>query len=156
MPKIVILVGPPASGKTTYAKKLQEKGYARVSKDDIRRSVFGVQYDPDLEGAVRGIANAIVTNLVIGEHDIVIDCTNLKERDVEEWKGVVKGACVALYNPPEYQFVVEDSFCDVPREDLLLRDSQREASVGEEVIEKMCELVSLYQERKGMKDGKKP
>lgn len=32
--KIVVLVGPPGSGKSTYCKELQDQGYIRVSQDD--------------------------------------------------------------------------------------------------------------------------
>lgn len=34
-PKIQILVGPPGSGKSTYAKDLTKQGYVRVNQDDL-------------------------------------------------------------------------------------------------------------------------
>lgn len=37
MPKLILLVGPQGSGKTTYAKELEAQGYVRVSQDDQGR-----------------------------------------------------------------------------------------------------------------------
>lgn len=35
MSKLLMLKGLPASGKSTYAKELSDKGWIRVNKDDI-------------------------------------------------------------------------------------------------------------------------
>ena len=39
-PKLLCLKGLPASGKSTYAKELESKGWGRTNKDDIRKLDF--------------------------------------------------------------------------------------------------------------------
>lgn len=39
MPKLLVLKGLPASGKSTYAKELVNKGWKRVNKDDLRAMI---------------------------------------------------------------------------------------------------------------------
>ena len=36
---IIILVGPPGSGKTTYSEILKTEGYERISQDDQGKDV---------------------------------------------------------------------------------------------------------------------
>lgn len=45
-PKIYLLCGLPGSGKTTYAKQLQEQGVIRLSLDEELFKLFGRDFNP--------------------------------------------------------------------------------------------------------------
>lgn len=49
-PEVVLMCGIAGSGKTTYAKDLEARGYARLSVDEEiwhRFGRYGVDYEPD-------------------------------------------------------------------------------------------------------------
>jgi len=76
---IHVLVGLPGSGKTEWAKRFRrDNGGIILSKDIIRREMFGVEFDPDLEGDVYNIFNNMYTSALCGSiENIIIDNTNL-------------------------------------------------------------------------------
>jgi len=75
---IFVLVGLPGAGKTEWAKKKQEEtGAVIISRDDIRRCVYGIEFDIDNEGGVNLMFWALYRAALQAEIDIIVDCTNL-------------------------------------------------------------------------------
>jgi predicted kinase len=58
--KLGIMCGMPLSGKSTYAKKLQDQGWVRVSLDDIRLALHGEIYKAEAEPLVWESAEIMV------------------------------------------------------------------------------------------------
>ena len=44
MKNLIILVGNIGSGKSTYAKKYQKKGYIVIARDQLRYAIGGGEY----------------------------------------------------------------------------------------------------------------
>jgi predicted kinase len=85
MPKLIILKGLPASGKSTLAKEwvLKAPKYrARINKDDIRRGLedegsFGPEYSKEKEKETNKIKEAGVLHCLAQGIAVVMDDTNL-------------------------------------------------------------------------------
>ncbi len=92
-PRLIVLMGYPASGKTTLARHMQDRdlGLARVNRDDIR-SMIGLPYNRTLEAIVRWIEVELVRRLLANGISVIVDDTNLKWETRNNW-GVVAGAC---------------------------------------------------------------
>ena len=71
--KLVILVGAPAAGKSTWRR--QFKGEV-ISTDDIRREEFGVQFDPRVEPAVWRLAHRRLARALAEGKEVCFDATN--------------------------------------------------------------------------------
>jgi predicted kinase len=44
MKTLIILVGPPCSGKSTYAKQKELEGFTRISQDDMGRYSYYIEF----------------------------------------------------------------------------------------------------------------
>ncbi|MCK4581530.1 MAG: AAA family ATPase, partial [Dehalococcoidia bacterium] len=76
MRQLVVLVGLPGSGKTSFRERHPK--WAVVSKDDIRRTVFHRDFDLDYEDAVERIFTAALVETVQSSAQVVcVDSTNL-------------------------------------------------------------------------------
>lgn len=71
--KLIILIGPPGAGKSTW---LQRFSGEIVSTDDIRRKEFGVQFDPEVEPEVWRQAYLQVAKALAAGKDVGFDATN--------------------------------------------------------------------------------
>ncbi|GID94821.1 AAA family ATPase [Amorphoplanes digitatis] len=132
MTRLLITRGLPASGKTTFARKLQPR-VVRVNRDDLRRMLHGRPlYTQWAEGQVTRAQRAAVEALLRGHTDVIVDDTNLRAKTVREWAELA-----ARFHAT---FEVHD-FTDVPLEECLRRDADRgeDERVGEEAIRRMHE-----------------
>jgi predicted kinase len=136
MKKVLMLKGLPASGKSTYARKLVDKGgYFRINKDSIRDMVHNNHYNKNNEKIVEKVRdNLILLALEVGQTPIVDD-TNLAERHYEHIKQLVHG--IAEIEIKEFNLDLETC---------IKRDLKRPVSVGEAVIRGMYNQFYRKQE----------
>lgn len=128
-PRLEVLKGLPASGKSTYAKELEQQGWVRTNKDTIRATLFPDYKQKRDEKKVVKERNRQVTEALEQNKDVVVDDTNLNPVHIKELAAIAR-----QYNAV---FKVNDSFLDVPLSVCIERDKKREASVGESVIRGM-------------------
>jgi predicted kinase len=123
-----VLVGLPASGKSTEAKILVGQGWIRTNKDTIREELFPDYKRKDEKKVVKERNRQIIEALSQGKN-VVVDDTNLNPIHVRDLANIAK----------EYDadFEVDRSFLDVPLSVCIKRDKNREKSVGEQVIRGM-------------------
>ena len=124
---LVILVGPPASGKSTWGKAFAEANdMTYVSTDAIRAEIGSGEDDQTVSAAAFYIARRRVSaSLGLGK-STMIDATNVSRKARKDWINLGRG---------HGAYIIAVAF-EVPREELLRRDSQRERHVGPEVIDK--------------------
>ncbi|MEU4428444.1 AAA family ATPase [Actinoplanes sp. NPDC024001] len=132
MKRLLITRGLPASGKTTFARKLQPD-VVRVNRDDLRVMLHGRRlFTQRAEAQVTQAQRAAVEALLRAHGSVIVDDTNLRAKTVREWAEMA-----ARF---EAAFEVHD-FTDVPLEECLRRDAERseEVRVGEDAIRRMHE-----------------
>jgi len=132
MARLIITRGLPASGKTTFARKLQP-AVVRVNRDDLRRMLHGERlFNQWAEWQVTIAQRAQVEALLRAGLDVCVDDTNLRSQAVRDW------AELAARNRAAFE--VHD-FTDVPLEECLRRDAERpeDDRVGEGGIRRMYE-----------------
>ncbi|MGX6605707.1 phosphatase domain-containing protein [Micromonosporaceae bacterium Da 78-11] len=130
MTRLLITRGLPASGKTTFARKLQPN-VVRVNRDDLRRMLHGQRlFTQWAEGQVTHAQRAAVEALLRAGASVIVDDTNLRAKTVREWAELA-----ARFGAT---FEVHD-FTDVPLAECLRRDADRPAEdrVGDEPIKRM-------------------
>lgn len=80
-PTLIVMMGNCGSGKSTYARKVAQKGYLYVSRDDIRTMIGGGTYifNKNLEPAVFDIEHYAIAMLMDTEKNIIIDEVGLSK-----------------------------------------------------------------------------
>ena len=79
MQKVTILQGLPASGKSTYAKKLvnaNPENTIIVNRDSIREGL-GKYWVPSRECLVTQIEQFMIKEALLKRYNVIIDATNL-------------------------------------------------------------------------------
>jgi predicted kinase len=122
-----MLKGLPASGKSTYARKLADDGYVRVNKDDLRAMLHNGKWSKWNEEQVLDMRNAIIYDTLARGQSVVVDDTNFAIKHKEVLQVIAR----------ETGATFETKFFDVPVEECIKRDLARPNSVGERVIRSM-------------------
>lgn len=82
--QLILTIGLPRSGKSTWAKKQR---YPIVNPDSIRLALYGQAYIKEAEQMVWAIAKYMVKALFLAGHDtVVVDATNTTEERRNFWK----------------------------------------------------------------------
>lgn len=134
--RVIILRGLPGSGKTTWAREFikHRPWYRRVSRDALREMFAFGCYDYTDEKLIRKVQCQLIRDLLREGSHIIVDNTNLRERDVKE----IKGASVVYWEGESYLSVRVLEF-HTPLEECIRRDALRPRPVGAERIREMAE-----------------
>ncbi len=127
MPKILLLKGLPASGKSTYAKGLADNGWIRVNKDELRSMLNNGKCNRVNEKLVLAIRNNTIIEAINSNRSVVVDDTNLAPVHRNVISDIAKKLGATF----------ETKFFDAPVDECIKRDLAREKSVGRDVILKM-------------------
>ena len=89
-PVVLVLQAPPACGKSTHAREYTcgngSLEWVIVSKDDIRK-MLGNYWVASREDLVKKIEWESARCAVQEGYNVVIDATNLRDKDVKRWEG---------------------------------------------------------------------
>jgi predicted kinase len=124
---LIILCGPPASGKSTWGKKFaQDNDIERVSTDEIRAQIGSGEGDQSVSAAAFSIARQRVSATLGAGKSAMIDATSVTRKARRDWINLGRG---------HGAYIIAFAF-EVPKEELLRRDAQRERHVGPEIIDR--------------------
>jgi predicted kinase len=127
--KVLILIGVPASGKSTWSLDFVRKNpdWVRVSRDDFRFMLKDQPVcEPRIELLINTIQDSVILEALAKGLNVIIDNTNLKKKYIEHFAKLVEP-----YASVEFQIF------DISLEKALERDEAREKKVGKEVLERM-------------------
>lgn len=142
MSKLILLVGLPASGKSTLAEELSVKYNANIlSSDAIREEILGDVNNQSENTNVFEVMNNRAKALLSKGGNVIYDATNInRKRRVHLIKQELKAdeyICYYLGSSLGY---------------CLFRDSEREREVGYEVIDKMYKTMQIPVKSEGWND----
>ena len=127
-PTLVILVGPPGCGKSTYAKKyIKEHKYSiYISSDETRKELWGNEATQGDNSQVFYLMQVRTIEALKNGQDVVYDATNMTR----------KGRASIISICPKFA-KIEAHIIWAPIETCIERDASRERTVGKEVIDRM-------------------
>lgn len=123
-PIVLVLQAPPACGKSTYARQKvsgeNAKSWVIVSKDSIR-NMLGVFWVESREDLVRKIEWSSAECAVKKGYNVIIDATNLREKDMRRWEGFCR----------EFDCELQFKRWALPYSEAVSRDQARNGKPGE-------------------------
>lgn len=141
MTHFIMMVGLPASGKSTYAKNFNQYGeyFEIISSDAIRKELFGDESVQKDNGKVFGEVFKRTKNNLLRGNNVIVDATfiNRKSR-----KGILE--MVSKIDNVTKEAIVMTT----PYHVCVARDMERDRTVGKDVIKKflMRFQIPMYSE----------
>lgn len=125
MSKILVLQGPPASGKSTYAREFikGKTDWVIVNRDSIREG-RGEYWVPSQEDYISDLEEFSIRSAIKRNYNVIIDATNLNPKTQEKWRKIAT----------ETKSSIEFKEFYIPFKEALERDKNRGRSVGEKVL----------------------
>lgn len=127
MSKILILSGPPAAGKTSYAREFikGKTDWVIVNRDSLREG-RGDYWIPSQEDYISDLEEFSIRAAIKRNYNVIIDATNLNPKTREKWVRLAA----------ETKSLIEFKEFYIPFKEALERDKNRERSVGEKVLKR--------------------
>lgn len=127
--RVVVLIGLPGSGKSTYLERL---GVAGLSSDALRQLLADDETDQSIHAQVfETLRYLLRRRLTLGREATYIDATNLTPQERHPYIAIGRA----------YGCRVEAVFFDVPVEICIERNRRRRRTVPEEAVRKMSEKL---------------
>ena len=125
MSKILVLHGPPASGKSTYAREFikGKTDWVIVNRDSLREG-RGDYWIPSQEDYISDLEEFSIRTAIKRNYNVIIDATNLNPKTQEKWRKIAT----------ETKSSIEFKEFYIPFKEALMRDGTRERQVGAKVI----------------------
>ena len=126
MPEIIIAIGCPASGKSTYYKNNYEKrNYIQISADAIRKKTLGSEDDQSRGSLIFKIFYENLSLQLQMNSNIYIDNTNINRKSRKD---------ILKFAKKHNNYFIKGIVFKVPFYKLLWRDLFRKKRVGFKVI----------------------
>jgi len=126
---VVLAIGLPGSGKTTWFKR---RGVTPLSSDMLRSILFDDITEQRYQGLVFSTLRSLLRARLIAKMPWnYVDATNLSAHERRQWIKMAKS----------FGYEAQAVFFDVPLEVCMERNSRRERTVSDEVMRKMAERL---------------
>lgn len=144
-PKIVILVGPQGSGKSTFAKYFlrTEENWFRVSRDDFRLMQFSTDnLSEEDEALLTKLVDATISNLLLNKRNVIVDATHTRRDYLDQY--------IEKFN---HMADISFKLFDVEKEELERRVAARYKETGRNIPAKILDkFVSQFNHIKATYD----
>ena len=136
MKKVILLRGLPASGKSTYAKKMQDESpgmYKRINRDDMCMMLDNGQLSKPNEKFVKKLRDYLILKALEDGRHVIVDDLNLSSKNKTRIEQIVHE--FNKNNDDNVQVEVRE--IEAPLATCLERDAKREKKVGAKVIRQL-------------------
>jgi len=133
MNRLILLVGLPASGKSTFAKTLVNEDTVLLSSDALRKELLGDEKCQENNELVFRTLYSRAKKYLIDGKNVIIDATNINMKDRKRTLSNFKGM----------QIKREAIVFATPFTECVKRDEQRKRNVGKEVIKKFLHRFEM-------------
>lgn len=134
---VVLAIGLPGSGKTTWFKR---RGVTPLSSDMLRSILFDDITEQRYQGLVFSTLRSLLRARLIAKMPWnYVDATNLSAHERRQWIKMAKS----------FGYEAQAVFFDVPLEVCMERNSRRERTVSDDIMRKMAERLRPPSFREG-------